>query len=138
MYGDKGILVCDTYSRNARLLPSDMMDLYKAPAPKYPRVPGSVGGHIANFVDGCQNGTPTSSNFEKAGRLTETVLMGNLAVKAYQYKELKPGKKATDWDPYASPGRRKLMWDGENMKITNYDKANDWVTRDYRKGWELK
>ena len=29
IYGDKGILVCDTYSRNARLLPSEMMDLYK-------------------------------------------------------------------------------------------------------------
>ena len=97
-----------------------------------------MGGHIANFVDGCLKGTPTSSNFDKAGRLTETVLMGNLAVKAYQYKELKPGKKPTDWDPYASPGRRKLFWDGENMKITNYEKANEWVTREYRPGWELK
>ncbi|MBT8188375.1 MAG: Gfo/Idh/MocA family oxidoreductase [Croceitalea sp.] len=134
MYGDKGILVCDTYSRNARLLPSDMMDLYRSPKPKYERIKGS---HVGNFVDGCLNGTETSSNFEKAGRLTETVLMGNLAVKAYQYKELKPGKKVGDWDPYATPGRRKLLWDGENMKITNYDKANEWVTRNYRKGWEL-
>lgn len=137
-YGDKGILICDTYSRNARLLPSEMMDLYKSPTPKYDRVPGGIDGHFANFVDGCQNGTPTSSNFEKAGRLTETVLMGNLAVKAYQYKELKEGKKLGDWDPYGFPGRRKLFWDGDNMKITNYDKANEWVTRDYRDGWELK
>ena len=138
IYGDKGILVCDTYSRNARLLPSEMMDLYKAPIAKYPRVPGSMDGHIANFVDGCQKGVPTSSNFDKAGRLTETVLMGNLAVQAFQYKELKPGKTATDWDPYHSPGKRKLLWDGENMRITNYEKANEWVTRDYRQGWELK
>jgi hypothetical protein len=115
-----------------------MMDLYKAPAAKYPRVPGGMNGHIANFVDGCQNGTPTSSNFEKAGKLTETVLMGNLAVKAYQYKELQPGKTERDWNPYNSPGRRKLMWDGENMRITNYEKANEWVTRDYREGWELE
>jgi len=138
IYGDKGILICDTYSRNARLLPSEMMDLYKAPAAKYPRVPGSMEGHIANFVDGCLTGVPTSSNFDKAGRLTETVLMGNLAVQAYQYKELKPGKKATDWDPYHSPGKRKLLWDGENMRITNYEKANEWVSREYRQGWELK
>lgn len=138
MYGDKGILICDTYSRNARLLPSEMMGLYNAPAPKYPRVPGSMDGHIANFVDGCLKGDPTSSNFEKAGRLTETVLMGNLAVQAFQYKELKPGKTATDWDPYHSPGKRKLLWDGDNMRITNYDKANAWVTREYRAGWELK
>ena len=94
-------------------------------------------GHIANFVEGCIQGTPTSSDFAKAGPLTETVLMGNLAVKAYQYKKLRPGKKVGDWAPYEYPGRRKLLWDGENMKITNYDKANEWVTRDYRKGWEL-
>src|SRR5690606_22326825 len=138
IYGDKGILICDTYSRNARLLPSEMMDLYKAPAAKYPRVPGSMEGHIANFVDGCLTGVPTSSNFDKAGRLTETVLMGNLAVQAYQYKELKPGKKATDWDPYHSPGKRKLWWDGETMRSTTYEKANDWVSREYRQGSELK
>jgi len=137
MYGDKGIIVTDTYSRNARLLPSNMMELYKSPEPKYPRVPDSMEGHIANFVDGCLDGTPTSSDFAKAGPLTETVLMGNLAVKAYQYKTLKEGKKVGDWDPYEYPGRRKLLWDGENMKITNYDKANEWVTREYRKGWEL-
>lgn len=137
MYGEKGTLVCDTYSQNARLLPSEMMNLYNAPAPKYPRIPGGMGGHIGNFVDGCLNGTPTSSNFAKAGRLTETVLMGNLAVKAYQYKVLKEGKKVGDWDPFEYPGRRKLFWDGDNMKITNYDKANDWVTREYRKGWVL-
>ncbi len=137
MYGDKGIIVTDTYSRNARLLPSDMMALYNSPEPKYARVPGSMGGHIANFVDGCLNGAETSSNFDKAGPLTETVLMGNLAVKAYQYKVLKEGKKLGDWDPFEYPGRRKLLWDGENMKITNYDKANEWVSREYRKGWEL-
>ena len=116
-------------SLGARWLPVDRVGAY---------VPGGMGGHIANFVDGCQNGTPTSSNFEKAGKLTETVLMGNLAVKAYQYKELQPGKTARDWNPYNSPGRRKLMWDGENMRITNYEKANEWVTRDYREGWELE
>jgi hypothetical protein len=30
------------------------------------------------------------------------------------------------------------MWDGENMRITNYENANEWVTRDYREGWELE
>ena len=63
--------------------------------------------------------------------------MGNLAIKAYQYKELQEGKTETDWSPYNYPGRRTLYWDGENMKVTNYEKANEWVTRDYRKGWEV-
>ncbi|MEL6303616.1 MAG: Gfo/Idh/MocA family oxidoreductase [Bacteroidota bacterium] len=137
MYGEKGILVCDTYSRNARLLPSEVMELYKSPEPKYPRIPGAMDGHIANFVDCCINGGTTSSDFARSGPLTETVLMGNLAVKAYQYKVLQEGKQIGDWAPYDYPGRRKLLWDGENMKITNYDKANEWVTREYRPGWEL-
>ncbi|MEK6152694.1 Gfo/Idh/MocA family oxidoreductase [Flavobacteriaceae bacterium 3-367] len=137
-YGTKGILVCDTYSRNARLLPSETMTLFNPPTPHLPRIVGDTGGHQNNWVEGCLNGTVTSSDFAKAGPLTEAVLMGNLAIKAYQYKTLKEGKQLGDWDPYNYPGRRKLLWDGQNMKVTNYDKANEWVKREYRKGWELK
>jgi hypothetical protein len=32
---------------------------------------------------------------------------------------------------------KKLLWDGENMKITNISAANQFVTRNYRKGWEI-
>jgi hypothetical protein len=64
--------------------------------------------------------------------------MGNLAIKAYQYKELKEGKQLGDWDPYTYPGRRKIMWDGEAMRVTNFERANEWVKGFYRKGWELK
>ena len=64
-------------------------------------------------------------------------LMENLAMKAYQKKHLKPGKTSTDWAPYEYPGRTRLNWDGENMKITNYDPANQWVTRAYRTGWNI-
>jgi len=33
--------------------------------------------------------------------------------------------------------RKKLLWDGENMKITNFDEANQFVGRIRRPGWEL-
>ena len=33
--------------------------------------------------------------------------------------------------------RKKLLWDGEGMRITNLEEANQFVTRDYRKGWEV-
>ncbi|EAR16399.1 Gfo/Idh/MocA family protein [Robiginitalea biformata] len=135
-YGTKGIMVCDTYSRNARLLPSDLMDMVSKPAPRLPRVEGGTGGHQRNFVEGCLNGTPTSSDFEKAGKLTESVLMGNLAIRAFQYKN-----RVTDPDSGRSyfeyPGRKKIMWDGENMRVTNFDKANEWVNGSYREGWDL-
>jgi len=135
-YGTKGILVTDCYSRNARLLPSSDMRYFNAPEPIIPRIKDQ--NHVQNFVEGCLDSTPTTSPFSYAGPLTEAVLMGNLAIKAFQYKVLKDGKKATDWAPFDYPGRRKLLWDGDAMRVTNYDKANEWVTRDYRKGWEVK
>ena len=137
-YGTKGILVCDTYSINPRILPSSTMELFNAPKPYLKRIDGGQEGHQKNWVDCCLSGLETSSSFSKAGPLTEAVLMGNLAIRAYQYKVIKEGKKIGDWDPFSYPGRRKLLWDGENMRITNYEKANDWVKREYRKGWEVK
>jgi hypothetical protein len=31
--------------------------------------------------------------------------------------------------------RKKLLWDGENMKITNLEEANQFVSREYREGF---
>jgi predicted dehydrogenase len=136
-YGTRGILVCDTYSRNARLLPSTTMELLTPPKPYLKRIEGDTGGHQRNFVEACLNGGETSSDFKRSGPLTEAVLMGNLAIKAFQYKKLKEGKKLGDWDPFEYPGRRKILWDGDNMTVTNWDKANEWVKGSYRKGWLL-
>ena len=133
-YGTDGIMVTDTYSRNPRLLPSERMKDFTPPAETIKRVKTS---HAGNFVDACINGGETSSPFSYGGPLTEAVLMGNLAIQAYQHKVLKPGKKVGDWAPYDYPGRKAILWDGENMKVTNYEQANQWVKRDYRKGWEL-
>jgi predicted dehydrogenase len=138
MYGEKGILVADVYSRNARLLPSETMDLFNAPEPSIPRIEGNMGGHIANFVKGCLEGKPTSSPFSRSGPLTEIVLMGNLAVRAFQYRKFTPSTDPNENGSYSYPGRRKLHWDGENMEITNYPEANQWVKREYREGWSLE
>ena len=136
-YGTRGILICDTYSRNARLLPSELMGMMNKPAPTLARVEGSTGGHQRNWVEGCLNGAPTSSDFSKAGKLTEAVLMGNLAIRSYQYKE---EKFNAQWNRsyFEYPGRKKIEWDGENMRVTNFEKANEWVNGSYRPGWELK
>ena len=44
------------------------------------------------------------------------------------YGKVKPGKKVGDWAPYDYPGRKAILWDGDNMKVTNYDKANEHYT----------
>ena len=62
--------------------------------------------------------------------MTETVLMGNLAIRSYMLR-----KQNGDRTEYY--GRKKLVWDGDKMKITNMEEANQFVGRTYRKGWEV-
>ncbi len=94
-------------------------------------------GHQRKWVDACKAGFNSkehkalTSSFDYAGPMTETVLMGNLAIRSYMLrKENEKGKL----DFFA---RKKLLWDGENMRITNLEEANQFVTRTYRKGWEV-
>ena len=73
-----------------------------------------------------------SSHFDIAGPLTESVLMGNLAIRSYDIQK-KNAKNEFDY-----PGRHiKLLWDGANMRVTNFDDANQFVKRNYRQGWSL-
>ncbi len=94
-------------------------------------------GHQRKWVDACKAGFNSkehkalTSSFDYAGPMTETVLMGNLAIRSFMLrKENSKGKM----EFY---GRKKLLWDGENMKITNLEAANQFVGRTYRKGWEV-
>ena len=137
--GTKGKMMCDTYGANARLLPLSRTAEVNVPETLY-RVPNSTAGHYAQWVEACIAGYNSpqrknlSSPFEIAGPLTETVLMGNLAIRSYDIQ--KPGK--TDPKRFDYPGRGiKLLWDGPNMKITNFDEANQFVKREYRQGWSL-
>ena len=93
-------------------------------------------GHQRRWVDACKAGFGSkehkelTSSFDYAGPMTETVLMGNLAIRSYMLRRT----KGNDVEYY---GRKKLLWDGDNMKITNLEEANQFVGREYRKGWEV-
>jgi predicted dehydrogenase len=129
--GTKGKLVAGMWGRNPMLLPSSRMLGTALPA-AMPMVEGGPSGHQQQWVKACKNGRGayTSSPFEVAGPLTETVIMGNLAVRSYNYREPK-----ADGNGFSFPGRKKLLWDGPNMRITNYEPANQFVKREYRPGW---
>jgi hypothetical protein len=63
--------------------------------------------------------------------MNEKVIMGKLAIRSYMMRrELALG----GMEYY---GRKKLLWDGEKMKITNLVEANQFVGSSYREGWEL-
>jgi predicted dehydrogenase len=126
--GSKGKLM-GNYSIPPVLLPTKRMKEDKLPKPSIPRIEGQEAGHYTTWVDACVAGygkMPLSSSFDYAGPFTEAVLMGNLALRSYAMKE---------GNNY--PGRKKLLWDAKNMKITNFDAANQFVKREYRSGWSL-
>ncbi len=70
------------------------------------------------WVEAIRAGKPAMaySNFDYAARLTEAMLLGNIAVRF-------AGKK--------------LEWDAKGMAFTNSADATKLVTKEYRKGWEL-
>jgi predicted dehydrogenase len=111
--GDKGKLVCGTYGDSPRIIPESKMQEYRRPPQTLTRIRGS---HEQNWIDACKGGNPASSNFDYAGPFTETVVMGNLAIRV-------PGKK--------------LEWDGANLKVLNVPEANDFIFPVYRQGWSL-
>ncbi len=123
--GTKGKVMADCYGANPRLLPtSKMKDLVLEQ--KLARVPE---GHYVQWVNACMKGygkAELSSSFDYAGPFTEAILMGVLALKSYYVKD---GKNY--------PGRRKLLWDAKNMKVTNVAQVNELVRREPRKGWTI-
>lgn len=128
--GSKGKLM-GNYSTLPILLPTSRKEEADAVPITLPRVPD---GHYVDWVNGCMHGyekAELSSPFEYAGPFTEAVLMGNLAIRAYMHQE----KNSEGRTIY--PGRKKLLWDAENMKITNFDLANEFVMRTYRSGWTI-
>ena len=137
--GTKGKMMCGTYGARPQLLPTSRSAQTVVPQ-TIARVPGGdEPGHYNAWIEACQAGYGSdkeknlSSNFKVAGPLTETVLMGNLAIRSSQLR--KPGADGKGFD---FPGRHiKLLWDGENMRITNFEDANQFVRRTYREGWSL-
>jgi hypothetical protein len=111
--GDKGKIICGTYGEKPRLLPESSMADYKRPDETIPRVPEN--NPYLDFIRACKGGPAACSNFDVAGPFTETVLLGNLA--------LRLGKK--------------IEWNAAKMKVTNLREANQYIRTNYRKGWEI-
>jgi len=139
LIGDKGVMMCATYGNKPRVylkggekleMPADAFQT------KYTSLP-EFGHHVA-WTDACKAGFGSkehkalTSSFDYSGPLTETVIMGNLAIRSYNVRTANADGKG-----FSFPGRKRLLWDGNGMKITNFDEANQFVTRKYRGNWKL-
>ena len=72
--------------------------------------------HYHHWVDACRNKVRTVAGFDYAGALTEVILLGTVALRCPD---------------------RELVWDAEQMKITNFPEANQYIRRRCRPGWTV-
>lgn len=108
--GDKGRIAI-AHDGQPKLLPEDQFADFKGPEPFLPKSPG----HHAQWIEACKTGSRTGSNFGYAGPFTEIVLLGNVAFRA----------------------GTTIAFDPMTGKITNAAKAEQFLTKTYRKGWEV-
>jgi predicted dehydrogenase len=117
--GDKGkMLVTGWGGEHPRLLPESRDREYKRPPKTLPRAvgPDQERWHRQEWILACKTGSPTRSNFDFAGPLTEAVLLGSVCI---------------------HNGGGELVWDSENLKFTNDPDANKYLNYEHREGWKL-
>ena len=110
--GDKGMLMHGTHGAMPQLIPEDPG--FFAPE-KWLKRPNSV---YVDFIEAIKEGRKAANDFEISSKLTEIMLLTNIAVAAQQVNKT-------------------LEYDAENMKITNCEEANNYFHYEYRKGWKL-
>ncbi len=114
--GDRGKIL--NSERRSRLIPEAKAKEYGEPPPVLPRSPG----HYKEWIEACKGGPAPGSNFDWAGPLAETVLLGNVALRLGVREELT---------------LQRLLWDSANLKFTNLEEASQFLRREYRPGWTL-
>jgi len=111
-YGSKGTAVSGWWMEGTRLFPDTFMKEIGKPKVMIPRVKE---GHENSFLNAIRTGGKASSDFDYSARLTEIMLIGNIATRV----------------------RGKLSYDFRTGRFTNSDKANGMLKREPRKGWEF-
>jgi len=108
--GDDGKILAGFRGENPILVPeSKMAYLLKEEKSQQPDRGNDV------WIDAFKTGTLSPGSFTLAGPVTETILLGAVALRA----------------------RKMVEYDSAAMKITNLPEANRFLTREYRPGWEM-
>jgi hypothetical protein len=109
--GSKGKMMAGTYGNGVRIIPEEK----HAGHPKPPEMIPRVKNHYFEWVEACRGGTPHSGNFDYAG----------------------PFRRWCCWAICVLRVGQSIDWDGAAMKVTNVQEANQYVRKEYRKGWEV-
>jgi len=111
--GDKGIIMHGSHGAGGyKIYPFDEKMEIQTP----PELIERSKGHHADWIEAIKTGKPASANFNYGGPLTETVLLGT-AASLFRNQE--------------------LLWDNENMRVTNLEAASSVIKPEFRTGWSL-
>lgn len=107
--GERGTILCGFNGARPRLIPAAAMQAFTPPPPSLPRSPGNE----REWLDACKGGPAGGADFAFSAGVTETLMLGNIAVRT---------------------GER-LTWDPTTRAITNVTDANTYLSRSWRAGW---
>jgi hypothetical protein len=130
--GDEGKILSGFHVDSPRIIPKRRMEELVGPSPEptpppweqfansqgqggLPAFMTQIGEELAQWMAACKGGEHPTGNFLEANTISE---LANLAFVA-----LRSGKK--------------VVYDTDKMEITNDADATKYLTRTYRKGWEL-
>jgi predicted dehydrogenase len=110
--GDKGKIIGTFHGENPQIIPEKKMRSYAGEKEVRREDRSRRSNTWANSI---KKNIESPGSFLRAGCVTETINLGAVALRA----------------------GRKVDYDTKSMKITNFPQANKYLTRQYRKGWEL-
>jgi predicted dehydrogenase len=113
--GTEGMLMHETYGERPVLIGEGLTEKAARIPHSLPRIAGGMWAHEQNWIRAIRGEEKVSCPFEYGARLNETMILGIVALKA---------DRAIEWD--AAAGR-----------VANAPDADQYLTREYRKGWEL-
>ena len=109
--GERGTILCGFMGERPRLIPASKMNGFTPPPKTLPRSPV----HNREWLDACKGGkTVPGANFEFEAKVTETILLGNVAQRV----------------------GRKLVWDAAGLRASNVPSADKLIQPEYRTGWQ--
>jgi hypothetical protein len=110
--GDKGKILGSFHGDKPRIIPEQKMKEFTGSVnPPEDETERSE----KTWIDAFKNGRQSPGSFLLAGPVTETILLGAVALRA----------------------GTKIKYNSREMKITNNEEANKYLYREYRKGWEM-
>lgn len=116
--GDKGKILAGFRGENPQIIsenkhPEEPAGKDRSDAAAWQR---NMGAGIAAWVAACKGGPTTYGDFRLGGPLSDAFNLGAVSLRL---------------------GGRRIVFDAGAAKIVNLPEANKYLTREYRKGWEL-